>query len=135
MGVALRDDNSGRLAKPLRYLQRMHTTGRGLEDAVVWFPVAPAGYVAVGCVVTKSQDPPSLELVRCLRVDLVTQSQLSKRPWSLSAERSPNSVWSMSGTRGGYSCSMWRVENQVLFTGALLLNVRRVVGGYFAAMF
>lgn len=114
VGVALRDDNSGRLAKPVKYLQRMHTTGKGLEDVVIWFPVAPTGYVAVGCVVTKNQEMPSLDLVRCLRVDLVTQSQLSKRAsWSQSSERSPNSVWSMSGTRGGYSCSMWKVDNQV----------------------
>ncbi|XP_024384462.1 uncharacterized protein [Physcomitrium patens] len=113
VGVALRDDNTGRLAKPLRYLQRMHTTGRGLEDVVVWFPVAPAGYVAVGCVVTKAPEMPSVDLVRCLRVDLVIQSRLLKPAiWTLSSERSPNSVWSMSGVRGGYSCSMWRVENQ-----------------------
>ncbi|KAG0568137.1 hypothetical protein KC19_7G189300 [Ceratodon purpureus] len=113
VGVALRDGNTGRLAKPLRYLQRMHTTGRGLEDVVVWFPVAPAGYVAVGCIVTKTQEMPSVDLVRCLRVDLVIQSRLSKPAvWALSSERSPNSVWSMSGARGGYSCSMWRVENQ-----------------------
>ncbi|KAG0559465.1 hypothetical protein KC19_10G107200 [Ceratodon purpureus] len=113
VGVALRDDDTGRLAKPLRYLQRMHTTGRGLEDVVVWFPVAPTGYVAVGCVVSKTQQMPSLDLVRCLRIDLVTQSRLSKPAvWSLASERSPTSVWSMSGARGGYSCSMWRVENQ-----------------------
>ncbi|KAG0561360.1 hypothetical protein KC19_9G058700 [Ceratodon purpureus] len=56
---------------------------------------------------------PSLDLVRCLRIDLVTQSRLSKPAvWSLASERSPTSVWSMSGARGGYSCSMWRVENQ-----------------------
>ncbi len=114
VGVALRDDNTGRLAKPMRYLQRMHTSGRGFEDVVVWFPVAPVGYVTIGCVVTKTQEMPSLDLMRCLRVDLVIPSRLSKPAvWSLSSERSLNSVWSMSGARGGYSCSMWRVENQV----------------------
>jgi hypothetical protein len=102
-------------SRPVLALPCVMTIPAVLQDhVVVWFPVAPAGYVAVGCIVTKSQDMPSVDLVRCLRVDLVIPSRLAKPSvWALSSERSPNSVWSMSGARGGYSCSMWRVENQV----------------------
>eukprot|EP01018_Ginkgo_biloba_P025446 Gb_15429 [translate_table: standard] len=101
LGVVLRDDNSGRLAKPLQLIQRMHILGKGLEDAFVWFPIAPPGYISLGCIASRVEHAPPLDSVRCVRMDLVNQANISKK-----------AVWSISGFRGSYSCSLWRVENQ-----------------------
>ncbi|KAL3679175.1 hypothetical protein R1sor_022131 [Riccia sorocarpa] len=112
-GIVLREDNSGTLARPLKYLQRMHTSGKGFEDVYIWFPVAPTGYVAMGCITTKSRAMPPTDLMRCVRTDSVTQINFSKRPfWGLSTEKGATSVWNLGGSRGGYSCSLWKVENQ-----------------------
>ncbi|XP_024542530.1 uncharacterized protein LOC9648284 isoform X1 [Selaginella moellendorffii] len=101
IGLVLRDDGTGRLCKPIRFQQKVHICGRGLEDVYIWYPVAPAGYVALGCVATTTPDHPPLDMVRCVRMDLVSQGSLSKRP-----------VWSYIGSRGGHSCCLWKVENQ-----------------------
>lgn len=100
VGVVLQDDNSGRVANPIRFVQRMHSSGKGTEDLFVWYPVAPAGYVTLGCVVSKSEETVSLNTVRCVRADLVTEVNISRKP-----------VWSSSTSKSGYSCSLWRVEN------------------------
>lgn len=113
-GIALREDDSGILARPTKYLQRMHTSGKGFEDVYIWFPVAPTGYVAMGCIATKTQNMPSTDLVRCVRTDSVTQMNFSKKPlWSLSTEKNVNLVWNIGANRGGYQCSLWKVDNQV----------------------
>ncbi|PTQ34792.1 hypothetical protein MARPO_0076s0036 [Marchantia polymorpha] len=112
-GIALREDDSGILARPTKYLQRMHTSGKGFEDVYIWFPVAPTGYVAMGCIATKTQNMPSTDLVRCVRTDSVTQMNFSKKPlWSLSTEKNVNLVWNIGANRGGYQCSLWKVDNQ-----------------------
>ncbi|KAL2613699.1 hypothetical protein R1flu_025391 [Riccia fluitans] len=112
-GITLREGNSGSLARPVKYLQRMHTSGKGFEDVYIWFPVAPTGYVAMGCIATKSRTMPSTDLIRCVRTDNVMQINFSKKPlWSLSTEKGATSVWNLGANRGGYSCSLWKVENQ-----------------------
>lgn len=47
------------------------------ELCCVWMPVAPQGYVALGCVAERGPSPPSLSLVRCIRSDMVTSGSLS----------------------------------------------------------
>ncbi|KAG0473074.1 hypothetical protein HPP92_014931 [Vanilla planifolia] len=42
----------------------------------VWFPVAPKGYVAVGCVVSPGSRPPSLSSALCILSSLVTPCTL-----------------------------------------------------------
>lgn len=37
----------------------------------VWLPVAPDGYVSFGCVVTENDEPPPLDIVRCVRSEVV----------------------------------------------------------------
>ncbi|CAM6102066.1 unnamed protein product [Calypogeia fissa] len=112
-GVALREDETGTLVKPTKYLQRMNTSGKGLEDVYIWFPVAPNGYVAMGCIATKTQQMPPLDQVRCIRNDHVTQVNFSKKPlWSMSTEKNVNMVWNIAVSRVNYNCSLWKVDNQ-----------------------
>eukprot|EP00250_Pteridium_aquilinum_P021886 c25256_g1_i1 orf=924-13886(-) len=100
-GFILKDDNSGWLAEPVRVVPCMHSPGRGLEQFYVWYPVAPPGFVTLGCVVSRDKEIPSLQTVRCVRADLVSEVNMSKKP-----------VWSASASKSGYNCSIWKVHNQ-----------------------
>lgn len=100
LGVVLRDDDSGRLEKPVKF-KITQIPGKGLEDAFMLFPVAPPGYVSLGCIASRSETLPALDTVRCVRMDLVNQANMSKK-----------AVWSMPAPKGSTGCSLWRVENQ-----------------------
>ena len=110
LGVILQDDNSGRLAAPIGFIQRMHSPGKGLDDLYVWYPSAPAGYVTMGCVVTKDEDITGLSFFRCVRADLVSEVGISRK-----------AAWSTTGTKSGYSCSIWKIQNQVSVNFHLIL--------------
>jgi vacuolar protein sorting-associated protein 13A/C len=43
----------------------------------VWAPVAPPGYVALGCIAERGMSPPPLSFVHCIRSDLVTSASMS----------------------------------------------------------
>jgi vacuolar protein sorting-associated protein 13A/C len=47
------------------------------EHCCVWMPVAPPGYIALGCVAERGVSPPSLSTIRCIRSDMVTSGSLS----------------------------------------------------------
>ncbi|MCO5593423.1 hypothetical protein L7F22_047437 [Adiantum nelumboides] len=100
-GIILKDDNSGWLAEPVRLVQCMHAPGKGQEQIYVWYPVAPAGFVTLGCVVSRDKEPPLLQTLRCVRADLVNEVNMSRRP-----------IWSNSASRSGYNCSIWKLYNQ-----------------------
>ncbi|RHY34166.1 hypothetical protein DYB32_004179 [Aphanomyces invadans] len=84
--VMIRDNQDGCLAPPLRF-DCVDVSGKGLPKnseldveferkqlRTVWWPVAPPGYVALGCVAGTKElpfDPPSLDSYRCVRADLV----------------------------------------------------------------
>ncbi|RHY55188.1 hypothetical protein DYB30_001880 [Aphanomyces astaci] len=84
--VLVRDNQDGCLARPLRF-DCVDVSGKGLPKnsdldleferkqlRTVWWPVAPPGYVALGCVAgTKDApfDAPSVDSYRCVRADLV----------------------------------------------------------------
>ncbi|TDH65060.1 uncharacterized protein CCR75_002142 [Bremia lactucae] len=97
----------GLLAPPVRY-DRMDISGKGLPRNAdsypdfqrkqlrsIWWPVAPSGYAALGCIAGSKEDPfkpPDISWTCCVREDLV------KRLKSLSC------VWcatSLSSTGGG----------------------------------
>jgi vacuolar protein sorting-associated protein 13A/C len=46
------------------------------ELCSVWLPVAPVGYVAMGCVVTSGTDEPPLSSVFCLTASLVSSCNI-----------------------------------------------------------
>ncbi|XP_020236547.1 uncharacterized protein LOC109816089 [Cajanus cajan] len=47
----------------------------------VWLPTAPDGYKAVGHVVTTTPNKPSLDKIRCVRLDFTDQSETSSLIW------------------------------------------------------
>lgn len=104
------DDGSGLLLPPVGY-ERVDVTGKGLptnsdtdelelqrkQQRSVWWPIAPPGYVAVGCVAGNKDDPlepPKLSAYRCVREDLVRRVNSFRCVW-----RSRNTTPGSSGCR------------------------------------
>uniref|UniRef100_A0A0E0R2L4 PH domain-containing protein n=1 Tax=Oryza rufipogon TaxID=4529 RepID=A0A0E0R2L4_ORYRU len=76
---------------------------RGTEGVSFWFPQAPPGFVALGCVASKSSPAKEdLHFLRCIRSDMVKGGQFSEE-----------SVWDSSGARTSESFSLWTVDNDV----------------------
>lgn len=69
-------------------------------DCSLWMPVAPPGYIAMGCVAHVGNQPPPNHIVYCLRSDLVTSTTFSECIFS--APSSP-------GFASGFS--IWRMDN------------------------
>ncbi|KAL0585650.1 hypothetical protein ABG067_004573 [Albugo candida] len=84
------DHHDGLLASPLGF-HRIDVTGKGLplctsdtspelykkQQRSIWWPIAPPGYISLGCVAGTKHEPllsPSCDSVRCVRRDLVLQS-------------------------------------------------------------
>ncbi|KAI9906924.1 hypothetical protein PsorP6_004192 [Peronosclerospora sorghi] len=91
------EDNRGLLMPAVRF-ERIDVTGKGLprnsesnsyfhrkQLRSVWWPVAPPGYVALGCVGGTKEDPfeaPDVSCVRCVREDLVKRVDAFHCVWS-----------------------------------------------------
>ncbi|KAL8008320.1 putative vacuolar protein sorting-associated protein [Plasmopara halstedii] len=84
------------LAPPVSF-ERVDVTGKGLprnsdcdsdfqrkQLRSIWWPVAPSGYVAIGCVAGSKEDPfepPDVSCIRCVREDLVKRVQSFHCVW------------------------------------------------------
>nr|CAB3500118.1 unnamed protein product [Digitaria exilis] len=74
---------------------------RGTEGISFWFPKAPSGFVALGCIASKSSpEKEDFSLLRCIRSDMVTGGQFSEE-----------SVWDSSNARTSEPFSLWTVDN------------------------
>ncbi|CAD6212089.1 unnamed protein product [Miscanthus lutarioriparius] len=74
---------------------------RGTEGVSFWFPKAPSGFVALGCVASKSSPTKEdFSLLRCIRSDMVAGGQFSEE-----------SVWDSSNARTSEPFSLWTVDN------------------------
>lgn len=82
--MALNDDPQNPLLKaPKRYERVWDDKGSGGDhDGSIWRPVAPDGYLALGCVVNAGYDEPNIPNYRCVRKDLVTDSTAGNQIWS-----------------------------------------------------
>ncbi|KAK2971030.1 hypothetical protein RJ640_025804 [Escallonia rubra] len=69
-------------------------------DCSLWVPIAPPGYLAVGCVAHVGSHPPPNYIVHCIRSDLVTSTTYSECIFSTSLNASFSSGF-----------SIWRVDN------------------------
>lgn len=93
--LSVRDDHDGALAVPLDFDPVFKDSGSRSKrpeskdgTLAIWAPVPPPGYVALGFVATPNHLKPSVEIVRCVRQDLVKKSTLGKSLWSIAgAER------------------------------------------------
>ncbi|KAL3673478.1 hypothetical protein V7S43_001188 [Phytophthora oleae] len=89
-------DNQGFLMPPVSF-ERVDITGKGLprnsesdpdfqrkQLRSIWWPVAPSGYVALGCVAGNKEDPfepPDVSSTRCVRDDLVKRVETFNCVW------------------------------------------------------
>ncbi|KAG9446693.1 hypothetical protein H6P81_012821 [Aristolochia fimbriata] len=102
LGLVFKSDDSGVSAKPVQFTKVGHITGvRGLDEAFFWYPIAPPGYVSLGCVVSKIDEPPRLDSFCCPRMDIVHQANIPEVPISRSTS-----------SKNPHSWSIWKVENQ-----------------------
>mgnify|MGYP001030764899 CR=1 FL=1 len=65
------------LAPPTGYTKVWEDKGTGgrYGDCSLWWPNAPAGYVAIGTVAVKGYNQPHLDLVRCIHLSAVVPAQ------------------------------------------------------------
>lgn len=101
LGIIFKNDNPDISSKPLQFTKVSHIVGKGVEEVFFWYPIAPPGYVSLGCVVSRTDEAPRADLFCCPRMDLVSQANIHEVPLSRS-----------SSSRAPQSWSIWKVENQ-----------------------
>ncbi|XP_044485071.1 uncharacterized protein LOC123210663 isoform X2 [Mangifera indica] len=101
LGIIFKSGNPEISAKPVQFTKVAHIVGRGFDEAFFWYPVAPSGYASLGCVVSKADQAPSIDLVCCPRIDIVKQANILDVPISRSSSSKASQCW-----------SIWKVENQ-----------------------
>jgi len=91
---AVNDDPDHPLLKePLRYEQIWNDKGSGGDyDGSIWRPVAPDGYVALGCVGNQGYDQPTITNYRCIRKDMATDAAAGAWIWSDGGSGADNDV-------------------------------------------
>ncbi|NWL18428.1 Vps62-related protein [Pseudomonas umsongensis] len=85
------------LSPPIDFEQVWRSAGSTtVADCTIWRPIPPDGYVAMG-MVCSDREKPSLNVVRCIREDLVVASTVGNLIWSdkSSGARQDLSAWSI----------------------------------------
>ncbi|GAB2216278.1 hypothetical protein Droror1_Dr00024048 [Drosera rotundifolia] len=101
LGILFLTDNPEISAKPVQFTKVAQIIVKGVDEAFFWYPIAPPGYVSIGCIVTRADEPPSLDVFCCPRMDLVNPANIVDAPISRSSSSRPSQSW-----------SLWKVENQ-----------------------
>lgn len=101
LGIIFKADSAEISAKPAQFTKVADIVTKGLNEAFFWYPVAPPGYVSLGCIVTQSNEPPNLNLCCCPRMDLVSQANMFEMPITKSVSSKASQCW-----------SIWKIENQ-----------------------
>ncbi|WP_160105334.1 Vps62-related protein [Pseudomonas izuensis] len=71
------------LSRPNDYEQVWNDSGSGAnKNCILWRPIPPDGYVALGLVCSMGPEKPSVHAVRCMRADLVIASYVGDLIWS-----------------------------------------------------
>lgn len=102
LGIIFKADNPEISAKPVQFTKVSHIVGKGFDEVFFWYPIAPPGYASLGCMVSRTDEAPSLDMLCCPRMDLVNQANILETPISRS-----------SSSRASHCWSIWKVENQV----------------------
>lgn len=102
LGILFKADDSEIAAKPVHFTKAAHIVGKGLDEVFCWFPVAPPGYVSLGCVISKFDVEPHVDSFCCPRIDLVNQANIYEASVSRSSSSKSSQCW-----------SIWKVDNQV----------------------
>ncbi|XP_012842600.1 PREDICTED: uncharacterized protein LOC105962815 isoform X1 [Erythranthe guttata] len=75
------------------------------SDCSLWLPIAPPGYLALGCVAHVGSQPPPSHIVHCIRSDLVTSSTYLECLLNSSANHlfeSGFSIWRLDNCLGSF---------------------------------
>lgn len=102
MGIIFKADNPDISANPVQFTKVANIIMKGLDEAFFWYPIAPPGYASMGCIVTRVDEMPKLNMVSCPRLDLVNQANIPEMPISKFSSSKPSQCW-----------SIWKVDNQV----------------------
>lgn len=105
------------LRPPLDYELVWTDTGSGSSrDGSMWRPLPPSGYVALGLVCNNGYDKPALEIIRCVRSDLVVASLVG------------DLVWDDSGTGAKKDFGSWGITPPGAPAGEVYLSPGTFVG-------
>ncbi|KAL5700718.1 hypothetical protein ACHQM5_026131 [Ranunculus cassubicifolius] len=101
LGIIFKCDNPEVSAKPVQFAKIAHIERKGHDEGFFWYPIAPPGYASLGCVVSRTEDTPSIDMFCCPRLDHVNPANILEVPISRS-----------SSSKGSHCWSIWKVENQ-----------------------
>ncbi|KAH1088253.1 hypothetical protein AAZX31_07G215500 [Glycine max] len=101
LGIIFKNDSPDISSKPVQFTNVSHIVGKGFDEVFFWYPIAPPGYVSLGCVVSRTDEAPRVDLFCCPRMDLVSQANIHEVPLSRSSSSKSPQCW-----------SLWKVENQ-----------------------
>lgn len=101
LGIIFKADNPEVSAKPVQFTKVAHIVGKGFDEVFFWYPIAPPGYASLGCMVSRTDESPSIDTLCCPRMDLVNQASILEAPISRSSSSKASQCW-----------SIWKVENQ-----------------------
>ena len=113
MGVKAKeghDPNNPPIKHPVDYTAIIHLRNEPGYKASIWTPIAPAGYVAMGVVVTKGQNiKPALTAVVCVREDLTIKGTIADN-FIVRASDTYTTTWPFTNTR---VWAIWNIEGPV----------------------
>ncbi|XWS14258.1 hypothetical protein CRYUN_Cryun36dG0107400 [Craigia yunnanensis] len=101
LGIIFKSDDPEVSAKPVQFTKVAHITGKGFDEVFFWYPIAPPGYASLGCIVSRTDEAPCMDLFCCPRMDLVNPANIHEVPISRSSSSKASQCW-----------SIWKVENQ-----------------------
>ncbi|XP_027330645.1 uncharacterized protein LOC113846496 isoform X2 [Abrus precatorius] len=101
LGIIFKNDSPDISSKPVQFTKVSHIVAKGIDEVFFWYPIAPPGYVSLGCVVSRTDESPRADLFCCPRMDLVSQANIHEVPLSRSSSSRAPQCW-----------SIWKVENQ-----------------------
>ncbi|XVF38939.1 hypothetical protein REPUB_Repub20aG0145800 [Reevesia pubescens] len=101
LGIIFKSDDPEISAKPVQFTKVAHITGKGFDEVFFWYPIAPPGYASLGCIVSRTDEAPCMDLFCCPRMDLVNPTNILEVPISRSSSLKASQCW-----------SIWKVENQ-----------------------
>lgn len=119
LGIVFKSDKPEISSQPVQFTKVAHVVGKGFDEAFFWYPIAPPGYVSLGCVVSRIDEPPKADSVCCPRMDIVNQSNILEEPTTRSSTTKADQNW-----------SIWKIENQVKRDVSQILSFFTIVTAF-----
>lgn len=82
---------------PLRY--KAAWTLKSAKPLYAWRAIAPEGFVALGMLCTTTEEPPSVDAMRCV-----------PQAWCVPTKVAPRKIWDDHGAGGGKPGSVWSIN-------------------------